>query len=466
MKFKTLTGPYLRENQKASVIMNHLMLALIPIIIFTTYKNGYLPYREGYYDFIMIFYPLFFIAIAAITCVITETLFFWLRKENVWETLKKSHAIFPGLFVALVLPINTPIYILIIGCLVATIVGKLIFGGFGYNIFNPALLGVLFVMSIYGATIMDSGGYLNPYEADTISQATPLSTEVEGIGGYSSLVEPYGQLSDFFIGTIPGTVGETSALLIILAFFYLAINRMIKWRITTTYVATVFIMTYLIGSLNDFGAWYPLFHIFSGGLLFGAVFMATDPVTSPTTPVGQLLFGLFLGILTVILRFLSPYPEGVLTAILTMNLLVFILDKIGRRARFNFAHSAFGFIIAWILIVSVSLLVASGFDRDSKDDDFVINEIKEEDNQVIYNVSQRGFSGWIEAEVILENGAIVDFIIIAQTESYWQRIENADYITQLLEADDFTEVDAVSSATITCDSLQAILQNVQEDYHE
>ncbi len=466
MSLKTFSGPYIKNSQNASQIMNHLLIALMPIIIFTIYKNGYIPYREGYYDFIMIFYPLFFILIAVLTSCLTEISFFFLRKQNIKEAFKKSYAFLPGLFVALVLPLNTPIFILIVGAFIATAIGKLIFGGFGHNIFNPALLGVLFVMAIYSVNIVESGGYLNPYEADVISGATPLATEVEGIGGYATLVEPYGRLSDFFIGTIPGSVGETSALLIILAFFYLAINRMIKWRITTTYVATVFVMTYLIGTLHGFGAWYPLFHIFSGGLLFGAVFMATDPVTSPTTPVGQLLFGLFLGVLTVVFRFLSPYPEGVLTAILTMNLLVFILDKIGFYARFNFSKSMAGFVLAWILIVGISFLVAAGFDQKDEDANFVINEVAEVDNQVIYHVSQRGFSGWIEAEVILENDEVVNFVILSQTESYWARVENANYVEKLIAADDFEEVDTISSATITTDSLKSILRNVLEDYHE
>ncbi len=465
MKFKTLEGPYLRDPQNAKVIMRHLFLALLPIIIFATYKNGYLPYKEGYHSLFFAFYPLIFVLVGMMTTFITEFLFFLLNKKNIKQELAKSYAFIPGLFVALVLPLNTPILILIFGCLVATIIGKLIFGGFGNNIFNPALIGVLFVTAIYSVNIVDNGGYLNPYEADTISSATPLSVASEGIGEYGTLIEPFGRLSDFFIGFIPGSLGETSALLIILAFLYLTINKMIKWRITTSYVATVFIMTYLIGSLNGMGAWYPLFHIFSGGLLFGAVFMASDPVTSPITPVGQLLFGLFLGVLTVVFRFLSPYPEGVLTAILTMNLFVFILDKIGYKARFNFSKSTTGFIIAWVLIVMISLLIASGFDKPVKDKNFEIINIEEKDSKIIYRAKQRGFSGYIEAEVIIE-GKIIDYIVISQTESYWQQIEDANYIEKLLEADNYMEVDAVSSATITSDSLKNLLKNVWEDYNE
>ncbi len=466
MKFKTFEGPYIKEEQQLSVIMRHLILALLPLVVFTVYKNGYIPYQEGYHDFIYIFYPLLFVLIGMATTYFSEIAYYSLNKQAEQLAMAKKTALLPGLFVALVLPLNTPILVLIFGCLIATFIGKIIFGGFGNNIFNPALIGVLFVTAIFSVTIVDQGGYLNEYELDTISQATPLATEVEGIGDYETLVTPYGDLSNFLFGTIPGSVGETSALLILLAFAYLTMNKMIKWRISVIYVLTVFLMTYLIGTLNDLDVWYPLFHIFSGGLLFGAVFMATDPVTSPTTPVGQILFGLFLGLLTVVFRFLSPYPEGVLTAILTMNLFVFILDKVGQKARFNFSKSTIGFVGAWLLIVVLSLVIAAGFEKEETDDRFQIVNIKEENNQTIYLVEQRAFSGIIRAEVYLENGQIVDFVIVSQVESYWQRIEDANYIEQLLEADDFREVDAVSSATITADALKNILENVWEDYHE
>ena len=369
-----------------------------------------------------------------------------------------------GLFVALILPINTPIIILIFGVMVAIVIGKLIFGGFGNNLFNPALLGVMFVVALFSVNIANNGGYLNSYE-DAISSATPLSHQLTEIGTYDQLVKPYGSLFDFFFGTTPGAVGETSAILILLAFCYLTWKRIIKWRIPVAFISTVFFMTYLIGNINDVGIWYPFFHILSGGLFFGAVFMATDPVTSPVTITGQVLFGLFLGILTVIFRFLSPYPEGVLTAILTMNLFVFILDKIGNKARFNFSHATVSFLLGWVLIVIVSLTIASGFEASVKDENFHIINKEVIAEKTIYTVEQKGFAGKIRGRITIENEQLINIEIISHNESYYQRIVDDNYIQKLI-TNDYEEVDVVTGATITSNSLKAMLKNVWEDYHE
>ena len=240
------------------------------------------------------------------------------------------------------LPLNVPIYVLIIGSIVASL-SKIIFGGFGKNIFNPALIGYIFVTFVY-LNSFTTANYFNSYELDTISKATPLTNAsmVTGVGTYDELIKPYGDLSNFLIGTIPGALAETSALLCIVAYIFLSLTKTIKWRIPLVYVSTVFLLTFGIGRVLDAGIYYPLFHILSGGLMFGAVFMATDPVTSAVTPIGQILSGLVLGILTVFLRFTGV--EGVATSILVVNMLVFIFDKIGAKSRFNFFKSAIYFI--------------------------------------------------------------------------------------------------------------------------
>jgi Na+-translocating ferredoxin:NAD+ oxidoreductase subunit D len=193
-----------------------------------------------------LFKPLTMVAIAIITSIISELAYykFIMKKTEYKAFLEQSYSMLPGLFLALTLPLNTPLSIVIVGSFIASIIGKMIFGGFGNNIFNPALIGRLFVMSAYGINIINSGGYLNAYEVDTIAKATPLSnvSVINGIGTYDTLVKPFGSLWDFFIGSIPGSLGETSALLIIIAFLYLTITKVIKWTIPITYVLTVFVM--------------------------------------------------------------------------------------------------------------------------------------------------------------------------------------------------------------------------------
>ena len=230
------------------------------------------------------------------------------------------------MFLSLILPLHTPIYILVIGSAIASI-SKIIFGGFGKNLFNPALVGYL-VIILFFSSILTTSNYFNQYELDTISKPTPLTNAsmVTGIGSYDELVKPYGDLSNFFIGTIPGSFVETSALLCLVAYIFLSLTKTIKWRIPLVYIITVFVLTLGIGRLLDQDIYYPIFHILSGGLMFGSIFMATDPVTSCVTPIGQVLQGILLGIITVIFRFTGV--EGVAFSILIVNPIVIFLDKL------------------------------------------------------------------------------------------------------------------------------------------
>lgn len=466
-------GPFLKSKDTTKKMMLNLLIALLPIVFFNIYKNGIIPYQNNKISFIFIFYPLLFVLVPTITSCLVEILYGFIflkkRKKDLLKFVINSFSIFPGLFLGLILPINTPISIVILGAVVATVIGKLVYGGFGNNIFNPALIGRLFVISTYAIVISGAGGYLNSYEVDTIASSTPLSNAnvIEGIGTYETLVSPYGNLLNFFIGTIPGAVGETSALLCLVAFIYLTITKTIKWKIPFTYVTTVFVMTYIIGSINNLGIWYPLFQVLSGGLMFGAVFMATDPVTSPTTPVGQVLYGLFLGILTVVFRCLTPYPEGVLTSILTMNMFVFILDRIGATVRFNLKKSIIPYICALALIIGLSIYIGNNFYKieNATDPNFTIESKNNEGEKTTYIAKQKGYSSDIKAEVIIENGKITSYKVLEQNDSFYSKIEDSNFINNLIRGqNDLEKVDTVSGATITSTALKKLLQNVIKDY--
>lgn len=463
----------MKSNNSTKKIMRNLLLALIPIIIFSVYKNGYIPYKYGQTDFIGLIYPLVFILIPMFISYFTELLYGYIfkkfRNRSLKDYLSNSFSIFPGLFLGLILPINTPLSIVILGALAATIIGKLIYGGFGNNIFNPALIGRIFIISMYAAVITTNGGYLNSYELDTISSSTPLSNAsvVEGIGSYKTLVAPYGTLKDFFLGTIPGSMGETSALLCIIAFVFLAFTKTIKWKIPTTYVLTVFLITYLIGGMNSLGIWYPLFQILSGGLMFGAVFMATDPVTSPATPIGQVLYGIFLGILTVIFRYLTPYPEGVLTSILTMNLFVVILDKIGSKSRFDFKKILIAFIPAILLALGSGLYIGNIYASSNgiNDPNFNIVSKEQTGNKISYIVTEKGYSSDIKALIEFQNNKISKLEILEQGDSFYSKVEEAKYIDKLLKNQVLLQdIDTVSGATVTSTALKKLVMNTITDY--
>lgn len=467
MKLINKKGTFVKDENSSFKIMRNLFIALLPIILFAFYKNGYVPYSDDKVGVSGLFYPLIFMIIPAFTSFIAELI--WIRfvsKNKGYDlvtSLKSSFSIFPGLFLGLILPMNTPLSIVILGAIFATIIGKLVYGGFGKNIFNPALVGRIFIISTYALSITNNGGYLNPSELDAVTKSTPLSNIVEGIGTYDTLVKPYGSLLDFFVGTIPGAMGETSALLCLIGLIYLLFKKVIKPIIPFTYIITVFLMTFVIGSLNGLGLWYPLFQILSGGLMFGAVFMATDPVTSPVTKIGQVIFGLSLGFLTVVFRFLTPFPEGVLTSILTMNMLVVILDRIGLKAKFDKKYLYIPIVIIILLISSISIYISKSFDKVNTD--FNIISKNKDNNITTYVVTQKGYSSTLKAEVKLEEERVLSYKILEQNDSFYQRIESTNYLDKLLNNQyALDKMDTVSGATITSTALKQMLINTINDY--
>ena len=469
MKFNVKKGPFFKSKNSTHKMMLNLFIALIPIILFSFYKNGVVPYQNDKLTLYGMFYPLIFIFTGAFTSVVTETLYTYLflkkRGKELKNAILNSFSVFPGLFVSLVLPQNTPIELLILGSIIAIIIGKMLYGGFGHNIFNPALIGCLFVLTAYSSVITQNGGWLNKYEVDTLSSATPLTNLklVDGIGTYDTVVKPYGDLSDFLFGFIPGGLGEISSILILISFIYLVIQRVIKWKIPVIYVSTVFIMTFIIGSINDLGIWYPLFQILSGGLLFGAVFMATDPVTSPTTSIGQILFGLFLGILTVTFRYLTSAPEGVLTAILTMNMFVMLLDRLGSGSSVAYKKILLPLTIGIILMLAISFKIGNDFNKpNTGDPNFKIIE-KTND---YYIVSEKGNGGPIKAKLTISNKTITNIEILEnnETESYYKHVEEANYLNKLLNnQSNIEDIDTVSGATISSTALKKMFINVLND---
>lgn len=340
-RFANGKAPFLRKTDDLTygtqVIMRDFLIGLIPLILFAWYKNGIKVYVEGNATLLEMFYPIIFIMLGGLISMVIEGLFFIITDKEVrtlkvmMKKLQLSYAMIPGILLAMILPLYTPIWVLIFGCIIATFVTKLLFGGFGYNIFNPALIGYVAIAFTLMGVINKAGGVLNGSEVliDAIAGATPLSTlSTTNLLSYQTLVAPYGSLWDFFIGTIPGALAETSALACIISFVWLSARKVIKWFVPVIYIGTVFGLSWLIGIFNgQAGIWFPTFSILSGGLMFGAVFMATEPVTTPKNPLGKIVFALFLGVFTVLFRFIGQYPEGVATSIIFMNIFTMPIDK-------------------------------------------------------------------------------------------------------------------------------------------
>lgn len=339
-RFSNGKAPFIRlsdTNQDTATIMRDFLIGMSLVILFSWFKNGILVYINGDCTFLEMLYPLVFILTGGFLSILMEAVFFYktdpdaTNLKGIMKRLKTSYAVFPGFILALLLPLYTPIWVLMVGVFFATIVGKMLFGGFGYNLFNPAIIGRVVVMASLMGLVMSNGGFLNPSEViiDAAAGATPLAVLAETHQiSYQVLVAPYGNLWNFFLGTIPGSLGETSALVIIIAYLWFSFRKVIKWTTPLIYIVTVFILTWIIGAVNgETGLWFPVYGILSGGLMYGAVFMSTEPVTTPRNPLGKVFNALFLGALTVLFRYIGTFPEGVATAIIVMNIFLMPLDK-------------------------------------------------------------------------------------------------------------------------------------------
>ena len=235
-------------------------------------------------------------------------------------TLTDGSAVLTGLLLAYNLPAGSPFWIPVVGSIVAIGVGKLVFGGLGQNIFNPALVGRVFLLASWPKYMT---AFNRPLSVDAVTQATPLALLKEG-----KLVEHISYM-DLLIGNRGGCLGEVCIIALLAGALFLLIKGYISWHIPLSYIGTVGLFTFIFGDARLFaGDW--LFHILSGGLVLGAFFMATDYVTSPLTLKGHLIFGIGCGILTGVIRIWGGYPEGVSYAILMMNAAVPLIDQFTR----------------------------------------------------------------------------------------------------------------------------------------
>jgi len=469
-EFKVKKGNFIKTNNSTKKMMYHVIISLVPIMLLAFYKNGILPIIKGSGELLDIFKPLILIIVPILVCLLTEYIYFIIKKDkkSIQYLIEESFSIIPGIFIGLIIPINTPIWLVIIAAIIASL-SKMIFGGLGKNKLNPALCGALIIIVFASSYIGTRGGYLNSYEMDAISSATPLAnfSALSYAGTYEEIVGPYGTLWSFFFGSIPGALGETSSFLCIAAFIYLIVNKVIKWRIPVCYVSTVFIMSAIIGFSNNMGLWYPVFCILSGSVLFGAVFMVTDPVTSPITKHSQVLGGIILGILTISIRYLTNYPEGVLISILIFNLLTIPINKLSIKYCFNKIYNivSIALVVAIALILSIVISNKVDYNPNSNvDPNFQVTNIEVSGNNTIYYVTSRGYTGKtsIKSKITMQNNNIISLEILSNKESYYNLIEETNFIEEIVtNQNNLANVDAVSGATYTSDYLKELVEKIK-----
>lgn len=308
-KFYISSSPHIVSNRTTNRMMKDTVIALIPAVIASIY---FFRFRAA-----------ILILISCISCILCEALIQVAMKKEI--TVNDWSAAVTGILFAMVMPPGTPLWMVILGAIIAIGLGKQLFGGLGANIFNPALLARAFLMAAFPVYLTR---WNEPFTLDAVTQATPL-----GLAKFGHSFP--GGITGLFIGNIPGSLGETSAIALIAGGVYLLAKKVIDWRIPSGYIGAVFIISFLFNLIFPEQYTGALFHIFAGGLILGAFFMATDPVTSPVTKSGRWVFGIGCGIITMVIRYWSGLPEGVMYSILLMNALTPILNKITRPRRFG-----------------------------------------------------------------------------------------------------------------------------------
>lgn len=308
-------APHVAAKQSASRIMLWVVAALMPATVWAVWNMG-------------------MVAVTLLTACIGAALlteWIWNRVARRPDTLADGSALLTGLLLALALPPRTPWWIAVAGAVVAIALAKMLFGGLGWNLFNPALVGRAFISISWIGVLSEvrpfPGGWYN-------ALSVPASGDLDGISGATRLaIASLDRASDGAYGfdlaaqywpllfrNLEGSLGEVSAALLILGGVLLIVRGIIDWRIPVSYIGTVALLSWLFGS-------DPVFHVLAGGLLLGAFFMATDYVTSPMTPLGRFVFGCGCGLFNVVGRFFGPMPEATTFAILFMNGLVPLIDK-------------------------------------------------------------------------------------------------------------------------------------------
>ncbi|MCF6184323.1 MAG: RnfABCDGE type electron transport complex subunit D [Bacteroidales bacterium] len=284
--------------------------------------------------------------VVIITSVLSSVLFEFLLTKYVLKkpsTISDGSAALTGLLLALNLPSNLPVWLIIIGAFVAIGIAKFSFGGLGNNIFNPALAGRVFLL-ISWPVQMTTWPKPSPLTdhflayTDVTTGATPLGVLAEGIRNGESAVKLVSQVPDYFqmfIGNTGGSMGEVGAAAILIGLVYLLMKKIITWHIPISILGTVAVFTTILWLANPVKFAGPVFHLLSGGLMLGAVFMATDYVTSPMSKRGMILYGICIGLLTIIIRVWGAFPEGVSFAILIMNAFVPLINMYMKPKRFG-----------------------------------------------------------------------------------------------------------------------------------
>lgn len=315
-------SPHIHSADSTQKIMLRVVYAMIPALLWSVFVFGIDALRVT--------------AIAVVACLAFEYL---IQKYmlKIKPSITDGSALVTGILLAFNVPSNLPWWIILIGAFAAIAFGKMPFGGLGNNIFNPALVGRVFLLVSFPVQ-MTSWPVPAGSGVDAVTGATPLGIIKEALNNGVPVAEIASKLpvpADLFLGNMGGSLGEISALLLILGGLYLLFTKVITWHIPVAVIGSAALLSGVFWFANPELYISPVYHVLSGGLILGAIYMATDMVSSPMTPKGQIIFGIGIGVLTILIRLFGAYPEGISFAILIMNAMVPLLNRYIKPKRFG-----------------------------------------------------------------------------------------------------------------------------------
>lgn len=490
MRFKFQPSPSLRMKQSTSSIMKDLTLCLLAVTAFSVmyYSTNF----GASYGLRVVFLMLD----AVVTALVTEALYFKATKQDIKKGIKSSYGWITAMILVLITDISMSYYAITVATVIAIFFGKLVFGGFGQNIFNPAAFGEAIIMNYFAGA----------KSSDFVTGATP--TVVAKSFGWvltndnmAAVAGKYSGLGSMFLGQYPSTMGSTCALLLIACLIFLVVRNDIDWKTPVVYIATVFVLALIIGGMHGCGLEYAIFNVLAGGVLFGGIFMVTDPVTTPVSLPGRIVYAISAASLTMIIRTKSNFSDGVLYAILLMNMLTPAIDTMmdgnqikdaKRIAKKTWITSGIFFLIAVgvgavleeknptnIDLSPIKPVVSTSSDAPviEMDDEYktTVQEVSNDGTTAVYNTAADGF-GLLQdmGDEYTRNEAIVtvnlnDMTIesieithFGDTEGIGTKATEDDYLETFKGTSLDDDVDTITGATFTSDSVKAMATSALE----
>ena len=469
MKFSYRPSPNFRSKRHTSRIMMDLTVCLVAVLLSSAVYYGIV------YGAAVGIRAVLMAAVSVISAVATEAAYFKIRKYDVKKELSHSYSWVTALILTLITRIDVSYYALIVATVICIVIGKLVFGGFGQNIFNPAAFGEAIIMNNFAAS---KARDITAKVYDTLSGGTPMAAmnsygwiiQKDAFGGF---IEQFGGFGNMAMGGYPSVIGGSCAIVILLCGAFLLWRKDINYHLSCTYLAVLFIISLIVGLYHGAGVQYALFHVLGGGVLFGTVFMMTDPVTTPITIPGRVIFAVGCAALTMILRWRSNLPDGVLFSILLMNMLTPAIDRLSDgnqiKNRVQIRNKVLG---VSAVIILITLLVgffgieakqpqrtASGSTAALNAEDFSANEAECTDQGGgVFACRAKGFEGVNEATITVKDGKIESIVVTGFHDTAGvgdlavADAELARYAGATLDS----AIDATSGASFTSASLRAM----------